>query len=214
MQLQQQLREVHSMLPAANSNDVSILFERTAFCRGNFNESQTHAEVIKRIRVLGQDYYGVYTILVGDLTTLVMPPPFSWKPHDRKQRGLGFVLGETTDGTAIFPPRCFSLLPPDGVDIEEMWHLLNDRRVAKRPKLIPVPQALKEDIMSIPTGTNPLALGLAKFKAHEERLAKSSANCEALRIEIAALETQAASQPTLEQLVAERLKEYGLDPKL
>lgn len=203
--MQPQLREISSMAKPANSESVSIVFERTQHCQGSFNEAKARYEVIARISSLGPDYYEQYTVLVGD-SARFFQTPFTWKPYDSRQKGLGFVLGETTDGRVSFPARCFSLKPPAHIDIEEMWHLLNDRRMSAQPKLIPVPPAPKEEVMSIPTDINPLALGLVKFRLHEKRLSESSVRCEALQAEIAELE----ARPTLEELVAKRLKDNGL----
>jgi hypothetical protein len=210
-QPQQQLQGIHP-ISALVSPGVQIDFERTASCRGSFNESKAHDELFQRIRGLGREYFGAYTVLVGDLANLFGGIPFSWKPHDPRQRGLGFVLGDTTDGTVVFPARCFSLVPPAGVDLGEMWYLLNDRRAVARPKLAAVPSAPKEEFMPIPAGDNPLALGLAKHALHQKRLDEATAEREALLIEIPELEAQAASLPTVKQRVAERLKEYGLEP--
>jgi hypothetical protein len=194
------------------SPGVQINFERTASCRGSFNESKVHDELFQRIHGLGRDYFGVYTVLVGDLSDLAEGIHFHWKPHDPRQRGLGFVLGNTTDVNVVFPARCFSLVPPAGVDLGEMWHLLNDRRAVARPKLAAVPSAPKEEFMPIPAGANPLALGLAKHEFHQKRLNEATAEREALLVEIPELEAQAASLPTVKQRVSERLKEYGLEP--
>lgn len=209
--MQPQLREVPFMAKPASPDDVSIVFEQTPHCQGSFNESKARDDVIARIRDLGRSFYGQYTVLVGDSVGFAQTQ-FTWKPHDSKQKGLGFILGESTDGSSSFMARCFSLKPPAYVDIEEMWHLLNDRRMSAQPKLIPVPEVRKEEAMSTPAGDNPLALGLAKHELHQKRLNEATAEREALLIEIPKLEAQAASQPTIKQRVAERLREYGLEP--
>jgi hypothetical protein len=192
-------------------DDIVIRFERTAYGQGPYDKAAVLAGVLPRLQELGVVFEGIYTILVG--VNLHegpdFPVGFTWRRYESGQKAIGFVF---VDGQSAYP-RKFALRPPAGIDVEELGCLLLDRPKSFGPKLIPVPTAANAQAV-VPTvgaaGNVALAKVIAKLREYEGRLVLLRGRCDLLRQEITQLEAEVAQQPTLELLVAARLKELGL----
>jgi hypothetical protein len=210
------MRALEMTQPAVShgSEAVSVTFKKMAHDSELFNKTKVQEEIVKRITGLGLKFLGTYTVLVGEVLTKTLPNfrgDIIWKHHDYGQKGIGFVVKETSLIAQIFPARSFSLIPPLHVDVEELCSLLQDKVVDIRSKLKAGPPASNDSaVVSTATGAQALALALTKVNKHKSRLDKSLANRKTLEQEIARLKVEIAKQPSLDYLVAERLKALGL----
>ena len=178
------------------------------------NHQRVTDELAFRIYELGENFYGEYEVLAGEIWDAEKEGLFLWKTYSCGQLGVGFSFGHTFVGSTRYPGRTFSLKPPRGIDVEELCAALQGK-VPRKKALSPLKLVSSEvfpvtQTVAVSASANDqLARAIAAALKQKARRQTSFDRCDALEQGIAQKERQLAARPVFESAVQRRLNELG-----